>query len=155
MQSHQSREEDRQRRNDCPAGGASAAHVDDPMEVAVDAILLASVPLRMDERPYDNARQVVSLLCEASEAFPFDISQDTPSTSLRVDRPRRIHAGGFGPQSADLVCAPSQEEELFDDPRGRVLQTLSTIGRTTNIRQRWTEVSDAGSASRMALFRLY
>ena len=126
------------------------------LDAAVHAIMHATGPLRPSVGPHEDQRRVASVLCESSDEFPFETSQDTTATPppSRVIHPQRIHADGFVLRPPNLKDCQSQED-LFDDPRGRVLYTLSTIGLAKNThRQKWTEASAEGDASRTALSKL-
>ena len=70
VRSHQSREgrtTDQQPRPDWPDGRTRAAQASATLEAAVNAIVLASGPLRPSVRPCDDARYIVSVLCESSD----------------------------------------------------------------------------------------
>lgn len=96
---------------------------------------------------------VALLLCEFSEAFPFENPQDDNATSAqsRVTPPRRVHACEFGFHPPYLRSCQNKND-LFSDPRGRVLHKLSTIDLVKSPNeQRWTEATAEGDASRITL----
>eukprot|EP00310_Coccolithus_braarudii_P006465 CAMPEP_0183375530 /NCGR_PEP_ID=MMETSP0164_2-20130417/117646_1 /TAXON_ID=221442 /ORGANISM="Coccolithus pelagicus ssp braarudi, Strain PLY182g" /LENGTH=171 /DNA_ID=CAMNT_0025552701 /DNA_START=1 /DNA_END=517 /DNA_ORIENTATION=- len=98
-------------------------------------------------------------LCELSEAFSFENSPDDNATlatlaQVRVISPRPVHVDRFGTSPPNLRSCQS-EEDLFNNPRGRVLHPLSTVGLVRSPHgQRWTEATAEGDASRITLSKL-